>query len=69
MDNLINPTNSPVLTPPEATLSPNNSLLIETPESRKKLAVTMVRLIMKLTKSDKEKRNNCNRIVQLWLDE
>jgi hypothetical protein len=56
MDNVINPTDSPVVIPSEVTLSPNNPLLIETPESRRKLAVTMVRLIIKLTKSNKEKR-------------
>jgi hypothetical protein len=56
MDNVINSTDSPVVTPSEVALVPKNSLLIETPEARRKLAVTMVRLIIKLTKSDKEKR-------------
>lgn len=51
MDNIINPTNSP-----EVTLATNNSLLIEKPESKRKLAVAMVRLIIKLTKSDQEKQ-------------
>ncbi|MEH1813977.1 MAG: hexameric tyrosine-coordinated heme protein [Nostoc sp.] len=57
MDNLIAPTNSPVVTPPEVTLVPNNSLLTETPEEGRQLAVKMSRLIIKLTQPDEEKRN------------
>ena len=58
MDNVIAPTNSPVVTPPEVTLVvPNNSLLTETPEEGRQLAVKMSRLIIKLTQPDEEKRN------------
>jgi hypothetical protein len=56
MDNVIKSTNSTVVNPSEFTSVTNNLLLIETPESKRKLAVTMVRLIIKLTKSDKQKR-------------
>ncbi|MEH2128136.1 hexameric tyrosine-coordinated heme protein [Nostoc sp.] len=57
MDNVIDTTNSPVVTPPEVTLVPNNSLLTETPEEGRQLAVKMSRLIIKLTQPDEEKRN------------
>lgn len=57
MDNVIAPTNSPVVSPPEVTLVPNNSLLTETPEEGRQLAVKMSRLIIKLTQPDEEKRN------------
>ncbi|MEH2163139.1 hexameric tyrosine-coordinated heme protein [Nostoc sp.] len=57
MDNVIASTNSPVVTPPEITLVPNNSLLTETPEAGRQLAVKMARLIIKLTQPDEEKRN------------
>ncbi len=57
MDNVVAPTNSPVVTPPEVTLVPNNSLLTETPEEGRQLAVKMSRLIIKLTQPDEEKRN------------
>ncbi|BCL38304.1 hexameric tyrosine-coordinated heme protein [Nostoc sp. MS1] len=57
MDNVIDPTNSPVVIPPEVTLVPNNSLLTETPEEGRQLAVKMSRLIIKLTQPDEEKRN------------
>lgn len=39
MDNLTDSTNSPVVTSPEITLVPNNSLLTETPEKGRQLAV------------------------------
>ncbi|MEH2093060.1 hexameric tyrosine-coordinated heme protein [Nostoc sp.] len=57
MDNVIAPINSPVVRPPEVTLVPNNSLLTETPEEGRQLAVKMARLIIKLTQPDEEKRN------------
>ncbi|MEH2213157.1 hexameric tyrosine-coordinated heme protein [Nostoc sp.] len=57
MDNVIAPTNSPAVRPPEVTLVPNNSLLTETPEEGRQLAVKMSRLIIKLTQPDEEKRN------------
>ncbi|MEH2172282.1 hexameric tyrosine-coordinated heme protein [Nostoc sp.] len=57
MDNVIAPNNSPVVTPPEVTLVPNNSLLTDTPEEGRQLAVKMARLIIKLTQPDEEKRN------------
>ncbi|MEH2291093.1 hexameric tyrosine-coordinated heme protein [Nostoc sp.] len=57
MDNVIALTNSPVVRPPEVTLVPNNSLLTETPEEGRQLAVKMSRLIIKLTQPDEEKRN------------
>ncbi|MEH2375947.1 hexameric tyrosine-coordinated heme protein [Nostoc sp.] len=57
MDNVIASTNSPVVTPPEITLVPNNSLLTETPEAGRQLAVKMARLIIKLTQPDEDKRN------------
>jgi hypothetical protein len=57
MDNVIVPTNSPVVRPSEVTLVPNNSLLTETPEEGRQLAVKMSRLIIKLTQPDEEKRN------------
>ncbi|MEH2332778.1 hexameric tyrosine-coordinated heme protein [Nostoc sp.] len=56
MDNTMAPTNSPVVTSPEVTLVPNNSLLTETPEEGRQLAVKMARLIIKLTQPDEEKR-------------
>ncbi len=52
MDNLTVPTNSAHATPPEITLIPNNSLLTETPEAGRQLAVKMARLIIKLTQPD-----------------
>ncbi|RCJ32632.1 hypothetical protein A6769_27585 [Nostoc punctiforme NIES-2108] len=57
MDNVIAPTNSSIVKPPEVTLVPNNSLLTETPEVGRQLAVKMARLIIKLTQPDEEKRN------------
>ncbi|HEY9830511.1 MAG TPA: hexameric tyrosine-coordinated heme protein, partial [Stenomitos sp.] len=47
---------SPIGTPPEVILIPNNSLLTETPEEGRQLAVKMSRLIIKLTQPDEEKR-------------
>ena len=38
------------------TLIPNNSLITETPEEGRQLAVKMARLIIKLTQPDEEKR-------------
>jgi len=40
----------------EITLIPNNSLITETPEEGRKLAVHIARLIIKLTQPDEEKR-------------
>ena len=37
MDNIIPPNNPSVVTPPEVTLVPNNSLLTETPEEGRQL--------------------------------
>jgi hypothetical protein len=56
MDNVIASNHSPIGTPPEVTLVPNNSLLTETPEEGRQLAVKMARLIIKLTQPDEEKR-------------
>lgn len=56
MDNVINPNHSPVAPSSEITLVPNNSLLTETPEEGRQLAVKMARLIIKLTQPDEEKR-------------
>ncbi|PSM48194.1 hypothetical protein C7Y66_15770 [Chroococcidiopsis sp. CCALA 051] len=47
---------------PEITLIPNNSLLTETPEEGRQLAVTMARLIIKLTQPDEEKRQQLRKI-------
>jgi len=47
---------SPAAPPPEITLIPNNSLLTETPEDGRQLAVKMARLIIKLTQPDDAKR-------------
>ncbi|GAX44234.1 hypothetical protein NIES4075_52520 [Tolypothrix sp. NIES-4075] len=62
MDNVIAPTNSPVVRPPEVTLVPNNSLLTETPEEGRQLAVKMARLVIKLTQPDEEKRNQLREV-------
>ncbi len=62
MDNVILSTHAPVATPSEVTLVPNNSLLTETPEAGRKLAVTMARLIIKLTQPDDEKRKQLREI-------
>ncbi|WP_293124467.1 hexameric tyrosine-coordinated heme protein [Microcoleus sp. bin38.metabat.b11b12b14.051] len=47
---------TPVAAPPEITLIPNNSLLTETPEEGRHLAVKMARLIIKMTQPDEAKR-------------
>jgi Hexameric tyrosine-coordinated heme protein (HTHP) len=47
---------------PEITLIPNNSLLTETPEAGRQLAVTMARLIIKLTQPDAEKRKQLRKV-------
>ncbi len=45
-----------IITSPQVTLVPDNSLLTETPEEGRELAVKMARLIIKLTQPDEEKR-------------
>jgi hypothetical protein len=47
---------SPVKTSPAIALVPNNTLLTATPEAGRELAVTMARLIVKLTQPDEQKR-------------
>ena len=47
---------APVAAPPAITLIPNNSLLTETPEEGRQLAVKMARLIIKMTQPDEAKR-------------
>jgi Hexameric tyrosine-coordinated heme protein (HTHP) len=56
MENTMTSNNQSVATPPEITLIPNNSLLTETPESGRQLAVKMARLIIKMTQPDEAKR-------------
>lgn len=56
MDNVTIQANSAAATPPEVTLIPNNSLLTDTPEAGRQLAVKMARLIIKMTQPDDEKR-------------
>ncbi|NEQ44467.1 MAG: hypothetical protein F6K00_13270 [Leptolyngbya sp. SIOISBB] len=41
----------------EVTLVPNNSLITDTPEEGRQLAVKMARLIIKMTQPDPEKRD------------
>jgi hypothetical protein len=55
----MNPT---VTKPSEITLVPNNSLLTATPEEGRQLAVTMARLIIKLTQPDEEKRKQLREV-------
>ena len=62
MDNIINSNNPSVVRPPEVTLVPNNSLLTETPEEGRQLAVKMARLIIKMTQPDEEKRNQLREV-------
>lgn len=62
MDNLIAPNHTPVFTPLEITLIPNNSLLTKTPEEGRQLAVKMARLIIKLTQPDEEKRQQLRKV-------
>jgi Hexameric tyrosine-coordinated heme protein (HTHP) len=57
MNSTMTPNNPSVVLPPEVTLIPNNSLLTETPEEGRQLAVKLARLIIKLTQPDEEKRN------------
>jgi hypothetical protein len=61
MSNITAPHNSPVIHP-EITLVPNNSLLTETPEAGRQLAVKMSRLIIKLTQPDEAKRNELREV-------
>jgi hypothetical protein len=56
MNNITTSNNPSAVMPPEITLIPNNSLLTETPESGRQLAVKMARLIIKLTQPDEAKR-------------
>lgn len=56
MENAMTSNNPSVVAPPEVTLVPNNSLLTETPEAGRQLAVKMARLIIKLTQPDEAKR-------------
>jgi Hexameric tyrosine-coordinated heme protein (HTHP) len=56
MDNIMTSNNPHVVAPQEVALIPNNSLLTETPEAGRQLAVKMARLIIKLTQPDEEKR-------------
>ncbi|MGB7894251.1 MAG: hexameric tyrosine-coordinated heme protein [Microcoleus sp.] len=62
MDNIMPPNNLSVVTPPEVTLVPNNSLLTETPEAGRQLAVKMARLIIKMTQPDEEKRKQLREV-------
>lgn len=57
MENTTIPNKQPISLPPEIALIPNNSLLTETPEEGRQLAVKMARLIIKLTQPDEVKRN------------
>ncbi|MDV2997508.1 MAG: hypothetical protein N4J56_007213 [Chroococcidiopsis sp. SAG 2025] len=43
-------------------LVPNNSLIVETPEEGRQLAVTLARLIIKLTQPDEEKRKQLREV-------
>ncbi|MEO9128103.1 MAG: hexameric tyrosine-coordinated heme protein [Microcoleus sp.] len=56
MNNTTVSNDSPAAPPPEITLIPNNSLLTETPEEGRQLAVKMARLIIKMTQPDEAKR-------------
>lgn len=56
MENAMNTNNPSAVAPSEVTLIPNNSLLTETPEEGRQLAVKMARLIIKLTQPDEAKR-------------
>ncbi|MEG4575085.1 hexameric tyrosine-coordinated heme protein [Microcoleus sp. N3A4] len=62
MDNIMPPNNPSVVTPAEVTLVPNNSLLTETPEEGRQLAVKMARLIIKMTQPDEEKRKQLREV-------
>lgn len=56
MENAMNTNNPSAVATSEVTLIPNNSLLTETPEEGRQLAVKMARLIIKLTQPDEAKR-------------
>jgi hypothetical protein len=62
MNNITTSNNPSVVRPPEVTLVPNNSLLTETPEDGRQLAVKMARLIIKMTQPDEEKRNQLREV-------
>ncbi|GAA6617139.1 hexameric tyrosine-coordinated heme protein [Scytonema sp. NUACC26] len=62
MDNVTAPNHVSTVTPPEVTLIPNNSLLTDTPEEGRQLAVIMARLIIKLTQPDDEKRKQLREV-------
>lgn len=62
MDTTIAQTNSAAPMSPVITLIPNNSLLTETPEEGRQLAVKMARLIIKLTQPDEAKRNELREV-------
>lgn len=62
MNSVMQPTNVPVAAKPEITLVPNNSLITATPEEGRQLAVTMARLIVKLTQPDEEKRKQLRKV-------
>ncbi|MEO8891111.1 MAG: hexameric tyrosine-coordinated heme protein [Coleofasciculaceae cyanobacterium] len=56
MENAMISNNTSAVAPSEVTLIPNNSLLTETPEAGRQLAVKMARLIIKITQPDEAKR-------------
>jgi hypothetical protein len=56
MNNIAVPPKSVVANNPEISLVPNNSLITATPEEGRQLAITMARLIVKLTQPDEAKR-------------
>lgn len=62
MDNLMISTHAPVASSSEVTLVPNNSLVTETPEEGRQLAVKMARLIIKLIQPDDEKRKQLREV-------
>ena len=62
MNSVMQPTNVPVSANPEIKLIPNNSLITATPEEGRQLAVTMARLIVKLTQPDEEKRKQLRKV-------
>ena len=62
MNNISTLNQTPTAAPREVTLVPNNSLLTETPEEGRHLAVKMARLIIKLTQPDDEKRQQLREV-------
>jgi Hexameric tyrosine-coordinated heme protein (HTHP) len=56
MSNITFPVSPIAVKPPEIALVPNNSLITATPEEGRQLAITMARLIVKLTQPDEAKR-------------